>query len=93
MMKDLEIAFTAKEITAFGVVAHVVTITLTLCVITSLTLPAKAVYDLYRGRADYLEKKGDKNILRLVRTMNQRQAFLGLWRTTENFDITRTNWT
>ena len=130
------------------------------CFITSLTLPAKAVYDLYRGRADsenrikeikydfsadkfssqdfwateacdsfiimaynfislfrhaiinskkshflktirykilsipaYLEKKGDKNILRLVRTMNQRQAFLGLWRTTENFDITRTNWT
>ena len=40
----------------------------------------------------YLEKKGDKNVLRLVRTMNQRQAFLGLWRTTENFDITRTNW-
>jgi len=40
----------------------------------------------------YLEKKGDKNILRLVRTINQRQAFLGLWRTTENFDITRTNW-
>ena len=33
-----------------------------------------------------------KNILRLVRTINQRQAFLGLWRTTENFDITRTNW-
>jgi len=24
--------------------------------------------------------------------MNQRQAFLGLWRTTENFDITKTNW-
>ena len=93
MMKDLEIAFTAKEITAFGGVAQVVTITLTLCVITSLTLPVKAVYDLYRGRTDYLEKKGDKNILRLVRTMNQRQAFLGLWRTTENFDITRTNWT
>ncbi len=129
------------------------------CFITSLTLPAKAVYDLYRGRADsenrikeikydfsadkfssqdfwateacdsfiimaynfislfrhaiinskkshflktirykilcipaYLEKKGDKNVLRLVRTINQRQAFLGLWRTTENFDITRTNW-
>jgi hypothetical protein len=40
----------------------------------------------------YLEKKGNKNVLRLVRTMNQRQAFLGLWRTTENFDITRTNW-
>jgi len=39
-----------------------------------------------------LEKKGNKNVLRLVRTMNQRQAFLGLWRTTENFDITRTNW-
>ena len=120
------------------------------CFITSLTLPAKAVYDLYRGRADsenrikeikydfsadkfsskdfwateacvsfiimaynfislfrhaiinskqshflktirykilsipaYLEKEGDKNVLRLVRTMNQRQAFLGLWRTTE----------
>ncbi len=129
------------------------------CFITSLTLPAKAVYDLYRGRADSenrikeikydfaadkfsskdfwateacdsfiimaynfislfrhaiinskqspflktirykilcisanLEKKGDKNVLRLVRTMNQRQAFLGLWRTTEDFDITQTNW-
>ena len=34
MMKDLEIAFTAKEITAFGGVAQVVTITLTLCVST-----------------------------------------------------------
>ena len=129
------------------------------CFITSLTLPAKAVYDLYRGRADsenrikeikydfsadkfssqdfwateacdsfiimaynfislfrhaiinskqshflktirykilsipaYLEKKGDKNVLRLVRTMNQRQAFLGLWRTTENFDIKLASW-
>ena len=40
----------------------------------------------------YLEKKGDKNILHLVRTMNQRQAFLGLWRTTENFDIAQTKW-
>jgi hypothetical protein len=129
------------------------------CFITSLTLPAKAVYDLYRGRADsenrikeikydfsadkfsskdfwateacdsfiimaynfislfrhaiinskqshflktirykilnipaYLEKKGDKNVLRLVRTMNQRQAFMGLWRTTESFDIAKENW-
>ena len=26
----------------------------------------------------YLEKNGNKNVLRLVRTMNQRQAFLGL---------------
>ena len=26
----------------------------------------------------YLEKKGNKNVLRLMRTMNQRQAFLGL---------------
>ena len=40
----------------------------------------------------YLEKKGDKNVLRLVRNMNQRQAFLGLWRTTENFDIAKENW-
>ncbi|MBQ8466715.1 MAG: hypothetical protein IJ546_03350 [Prevotella sp.] len=31
-------------------------------------------------------------MVRHVRTMNQRQAFLGLWRTAENFDITRTNW-
>ena len=34
MMKDLKIAFTAKEITAFGGVAQVVTITLTLCAST-----------------------------------------------------------
>ena len=40
----------------------------------------------------YLEKKGDKNVLRLVRNMNQRQAFLGLWRTTENFDIAKEDW-
>jgi len=129
------------------------------CFITSLSLPARAVYDLYRGRADsenrikeikydfsadkfvsqnfwateacdafiimaynfislfrhaiinsgqnhflktirykilsipaYIEKKGDKRILRLVRTMNQRQAFLGLWRTADEFEITQTKW-
>ena len=126
------------------------------CFITSLTLPAKAVYDLYRGRADsenrikeikydfaadkfnansfwateacesfiimaynfislfrhaiinskkshflktiryavinipaYLEEKDGKNTLRLVRSMNQRQAFLGLWKTTGEFDMKR----
>ena len=47
MMKDLEIAFMAKEITAFGGVS----------------------------------------LLYKMLTMNQRQAFLGLWRTTENFDL------
>ena len=129
------------------------------CFITSLSLPARAVYDLYRGRADsenrikeikydfsadkfvsqnfwateacdafiimaynfislfrhaiinsgqnhflktirykilsipaYIERKGDKKILRLIRTMNQRQAFLGLWRTADEFEITQTKW-
>ena len=124
------------------------------CFITSLALPAKAVYDLYRGRADsenrikeikydfsadkfcsrdfwateacesfiimaynfislfrhaiinskkshflktirykiinipaYLEKKEGKNTLRLVRNKGQRQAFLGLWKTTGEFEM------
>ena len=122
------------------------------CFITNMTLPAKAIYDMYRGRADsenrikevkydfsvdkyvshdfwateacnsfiilaynflslfrhaiinskqnyflktirykiinipgYLVKSNNKNILRLARTIRQRQAFLGLWSTTEKY--------
>lgn len=122
------------------------------CFITNMTLPAKVIYDTYRGRADsenrikevkydfsvdkyvshgfwateacnrfiiiaynflslfrhaivnskkscflktirykiinipgYITKNGDKNILRLARTLRQRKAFIGLWEAAEKY--------
>ena len=144
MMKDLEIAFTAKEITAFGG-ASLLYKMLDNChfkeALSSVGLPQQGskrgkspeqlIYGLFTGvwcgascfnhldivRFDPTlchlmgyEKGPDhrayqryfntfsqainqrENVLHLVRTMNQRQAFLGLRRTTENFDIAKPKW-